>query len=205
MLLCLQDNTPAGDFAAVGDRWTVLQARQDQLNSLFTVADPATIAADGNDEITVVDRQLYRLTAGDTIDGVIGLAAGQSCGVYTAVGDSVTLSDNASVTAGVAIANGGVDLEILAADEGIYTLTNVGGKIRVAGGAGSAFARRYIRKFDDRSELNATELLEHDVVKMLGYDAIADGGGQELIFTQTQGVFGTPTLDDRDWETNFLI
>lgn len=101
--------------------------------------DGSTVAADGNNEITVAPRRRYQLTNADSIAGVIGLSDGEFCQIIAPASGSTTLEDAGTTTSGQALELSGSDKVISSTDEAVYTLVRVGSAIRLSGGsAGSA-------------------------------------------------------------------
>lgn len=99
-----------------------------------------TVAADGNNEITVEHGRRYTLTASDSIAGVIGLSDGEFCQVVAPASGTTTLEDEGTTTSGQSLKLSGADKIISTTDEAVYTLTRVGSNIRLSGGASAGGA-----------------------------------------------------------------
>ena len=144
--------------------------------------DGGTIAADGNNEITVEHRKRYRLTASDSIAGVIGLADGQSAQLYSPATGSTTLEDAGTVTAGVALALSGADKVISSVDDSLFTITRVGSGIRIYGG-GASGSYSVVSSIAALKAVSTASLSTGDTIVVTGYYASNDGGGGTYVFT----------------------
>lgn len=98
--------------------------------------DGGTVAADGNNEITVAHGRRYRLTASDSVAAVIGLSDGEFCQIVSPASGSATLEDEGTATSGQTMKLSGADKVLQSTDEAVYTLTRVGSNINLSGGSG---------------------------------------------------------------------
>jgi len=172
IVTCAVDGSVSGDQATVGANWVITQSNIDgavigpassgdqnipsfdgvtgkllqdsgvPVSEVRTKSSGGTVAADGNNEITVSPNTRYTLTNGDTVQGVIGLADGQSAELLAPSSGSATLVDSGTVTSGQALALSGADEVITAGTESVWVITRVGSEIYL-GAAGRSSGEIY--------------------------------------------------------------
>lgn len=110
---------------------------QQDINALgLPLADGGTAAALSN-VVTFAPNRRYVLTASDTIDGIVGLADGESAYFTKPASGSVTLTDGGSPGSGQALSISGGNKIIDQDDKALYCATRVGSVILIVGGANS--------------------------------------------------------------------
>lgn len=102
------------------------------------MASGGTVAA-SDGVITVAAETLYTLTNADEIDGVTGLADGETAYLLAPASGSTTLVDGQTPSSGQVLNLSGADKIIQSTDESVYAIKRVGSAIRISGGGDSVW------------------------------------------------------------------